>query len=133
MSSTPARGRKVMTLRIGKPIWSFQVTSRPPDPGEDDDQDQHAREHGQGVVLHAPGLQGPQALAEDLPEAREPVDGAVDDLGVEERPQPPREGDSAADGHDLVDLVHVHLVEGRLVGGRPVSYTHLTLPTNREV
>ena len=31
------------------------------------------------------------------------------------------------------DKIIAHLVDGRVISVPPVSYTHLTLPTNREV
>src|SRR5665647_3671814 len=114
MSSTPASGRKVMTESSGKPIWSPQLMSAPPHPGEDDDEHEHAAEDVHRVVLHAPGLDGPQVVAEPVPEPGHAVDGAVDDARVDEGPEPAREAERGAHGHDRVEVVHV-----------PVSYTHL--------
>ena len=97
-----------MTESIGKPIWSLQLTSAPPDPGEDDDEHEHAAEDVHRVVLHAAGLERPQPRRRPSSQSQaRPLTAPSMTLTSTNVHSQLAKPSVAPIGHDGVDLVHV--------------------------
>src|SRR5487761_2240503 len=114
ITSAPARGRKMIRLRIGKVERSTAV----PLPRRDDEvgagHDDQADRDAQGVVLDVPGLDPPQPAAGAHGDPPDPVHRAIHHGPVE---PPERIRRAPADHHEqeVVEVVEPPLVEGRPV------------------
>src|SRR5688572_733724 len=107
MSATPTSGRNTAAERAHE-SKSIACLLRGEDEGEAEDS--HRAEEDGRVLLHAPGLDGAKGGTALLGGETDPVDGAVDDLLVDDVVR------EAADGpHGDADRVH-DAVEDALVG-----------------
>src|SRR6185295_15028705 len=124
-SSAPASGRKVMAERSGKPFIASRPLSMHLNEEIPGDKDHHPNQHGEGVVIHIPGLQGTGAPRQPDGRRGDSIGAeTIDNRAVAAPPKQPAQTLRRKYEEAVVELVEVPFVQKEEID-RPESLREL--------